>query len=125
VDREFDEVECGGEAGEVSPWYEFDDVWRGEGLRARSCGRASVGDRYRVWVPGVDYLQAWRDARAAELLLLAVCERYLKPLGLWVHTEKLVTGLGVGVVRCDIPAAGILVIAELVRDGERFRQLVS
>lgn len=124
MDRDFDEADQDGETDEVSAWYEFGDAALYTKARGRWSGRGGGGDWYRRRVPGVDYVQGWREARAAELLLLAVCERHLAPLGLCVRTETLVTGLGVGVVRCEIPAAGFLVIAELIRDGERFRALV-
>lgn len=121
AEKSTDEDQCGGEAGEVSPWYEL-------------CGPVGCGTQVRtfrtVWerdyrdvIPGVDYVAGFRDGRAAETELLAVFEELLSGGGAWVKTEKLITRLGVGALRVDMPAFAWRESLSLMRDGVRYRSL--
>jgi hypothetical protein len=117
-----DEDRCGGEAGEVSPWYELRGPV-GCGEQVRTFGRAGFDNDYRDVGPGVEYMAGFRDGRAVEAELLAVFEELLSGGGAWVRTEKLITRLGVGVLRVDMPAFAWREGLSLMRDGVRYRSL--
>lgn len=116
-----DEDRCGGVPDEVSPWFEGNgDSCSGE-VEPHMLGSVSLDDDYRNVVSGVDYLAAWRDARAAEAEYLAALDALLKAEGAWVRSERLITRLGVGVLRVDMPVSVWRECAALMRDGLRYR----
>lgn len=122
AEKSSDEDWCGGEAGEVSPWYELCGSVGCE-AQVRTFERASADDDYRDVVPGVDYMAGFRDGRAVEAELLAMFRELLNGGGVWVRTEKLVTRLGVGALRVDMPAFAWREGLSLMRDGARYRSL--
>jgi hypothetical protein len=110
----------GGGRDEVSPWFEVNESSCGE-VEPHMLGSVSLDDDYRDVVPDVEYLTAWRDARAAEAEYLAALDALLKAEGAWVRSERLITRLGVGVLRMDMPSSVWRECAALMRDGLRYR----
>jgi len=117
-----DEELCGGEAGEVSPWYELRGTV-GRGVQRRTYWRTVWERDYGDVVAGVDYMAGFRDGRAVETELLAMVEELLSGGNGWVRTEKLVTRFGVGALRVDMPAFAWRECLNLMRDGVRYRSL--
>lgn len=119
AEKSLDEERCCGEAGEVSPWELCGSVGRGA---VRTYSRTVWERDYRDVVPGVDYVAGFRESRAAENELLAVFRELLSG-GAWVRTEKVITRLGVGALRVDMPAFAWREGLSLMRDGARYRSL--
>lgn len=112
----------GGDPDEVSPWFEGLSGAVFQAAEARVFGSQGREDGdYRDVVPGVDYMPGFRDARSAEAEVLATLRGRLEADGAWLRTEKLITRLGVGVVRVDMPAFAWREELALIRDGLRYR----
>lgn len=73
------------------------------------------------WLPGVDYVATARETKAGEAALRSILRR-VHHCGSRMRVQRLSTREGEPVVRLDLHPDGWREVAELVADGERFRQ---
>ncbi len=77
---------------------------------------------WSAWMPDVEYIATFREAKAGEAVLRTVLGRLRRP-GSRMRTQCLSTREGEPVVRVDLHPDGWRELADLASDGERHRRV--